>query len=153
MVTAEHVINGASAITLTHGGRRQSTSVRIDDQRNDLAILTVAGPSSAGLTVSAQHPHPGQQAVFIGYPEGGPQQVGAATVAGGVAMPSPGLSTGNLYLRPGYRLQSEVRPGNSGGPLLNTSGAVIGVIDARSLVGGDVGYAITAEPLLADLAR
>lgn len=153
VVTAEHVVNGASAITITHGGHRQSASVRIDDEQNDLAILTVAGPTTAGLTVSAQHAHPGQQAVFIGYPNGGPQQVGVATVAGGVAMPSPGLSTGHPYLRPGYRLQSEVRPDNSGGPLLDTSGAVIGLIDARSLIDGDIGYAITAEPLLADLAR
>ena len=153
LVTAEHVIAGASAITIRRTGYGEPARVAVADTVNDLAVLTVADPPRTGLVVATQPAQPGTPAVFLGYPDGGPQQARAATVAGGVALPTGPWDATDYSLRPAYRLRTLVRPGNSGGPLLDDSGAVIGVIEARSLIDPTVGYAITAAPLLTDLGR
>ena len=62
----------------------------------------------------------------------------------------------DIYGRPGtsrevYSLYAQVRPGNSGGPLLSTDGRVVGVIFAKSLDDASTGYALTmneARPVL-----
>ena len=46
-----------------------------------------------------------------------------------------------------------VRPGNSGGPLVGTGGEVLGVVNARSATDDTTGFALTLDPLRADLAR
>ena len=87
-MTAEHVIAGASAITIRRTGYGEPARVAVADTVNDLAVLTVADPPRTGLVVATQPAQPGTPAVFLGYPDGGPQQARAATVAGGVALPT-----------------------------------------------------------------
>jgi S1-C subfamily serine protease len=62
----------------------------------------------------------------------------------------------DIYGSPGavrevYSLYARVEPGNSGGPLLSPSGAVVGIVFARSLDDDNTGYALTldeARPVL-----
>jgi S1-C subfamily serine protease len=46
-----------------------------------------------------------------------------------------------------YSLRSIVRPGNSGGPLFDDTGRVVGVVFARSSVDANTGYALTASEI------
>jgi S1-C subfamily serine protease len=46
-----------------------------------------------------------------------------------------------------YSLRGSIRPGNSGGPLLDSAGHVVGVIFARSTIDPDTGYALTLDEL------
>jgi S1-C subfamily serine protease len=101
------------------------------------------------VSVSGARVASGTLAVFAGFPGGGPLTSGPAEVVGGVVLPSVGPS--GVTLRPALRLTADVRPGNSGGPLFDARGAVIGMIDARSLTSPHVGFAITTEPVLAAL--
>ena len=54
-----------------------------------------------------------------------------------------------LTVRNVYEIQATVRPGNSGGPLVQPDGEVIGVVFSRSTTNGDIGYALTSPGVLA----
>lgn len=147
VVTAHHVIADASTVTVVAAGTDHRATVAADDAHSDITVLSVQGLGVTPVAVSAARVGAGTPAVFAGFPGGGPLRSGAATVVGGIAMPSVGSSS--VALRPAYRLVADVRPGNSGGPLFDAAGVVIGMIDARSLTAADTGFAITTEPVLA----
>ena len=151
VVTAHHVVAGARAVTGVAGGADLPATVVVDDAGADVAVLQVTGLDVTPVTVAAGHLATGSAAVVAGYPGGGPLTAGTATVVGGVALPA--ASSDGIALRPAYRLQADVRPGNSGGPLFDGAGAVVGMVDARSLTESGVGFALTTEPVLAALAR
>ena len=47
-----------------------------------------------------------------------------------------------------YEIQAVVRPGNSGGPLVETDGEVVGVVFSRSTTNNDIGYALASPGVL-----
>ena len=53
-----------------------------------------------------------------------------------------------LTMRDVYEIQAMVRPGNSGGPLVEPDGEVIGVVFSRSTTNGDIGYALASPGVL-----
>jgi S1-C subfamily serine protease len=58
---------------------------------------------------------------------------------------SPDIYNEGAVIREVYSLRALVRPGNSGGPLVSTSGRVLGVVFAASVSDEDTGYALTAD--------
>lgn len=87
----------------------------------------------------------GEEGYVMGYPAGGPFVAGPALVQ--ARAPSTvnniyGSSTSDLEI---YQLSADVRQGNSGGPLVDADGNVAGIVFARAMEGGEVGFALTAE--------
>ena len=88
---------------------------------------------------------------MAGFPLDGPYRLDAARVREVVD-----ARGSDIYGQPGtsrevYSLYAQVRPGNSGGPLLSTDGRVVGVVFAKSLDDASTGYALTmdeAQPVL-----
>ena len=152
VVTNAHVVAGMTRATLRiHGtGRSYTGRVVLFDARRDLAVLAVPGlparPLQQGPDLSR-----GQGGVVAGFPLDGPYRLDAARVREVVQ-----ARGSDIYGRPGtsrevYSLYAQVRPGNSGGPLLSTDGRVVGVVFAKSLDDDRTGYALTmdeARPVL-----
>jgi S1-C subfamily serine protease len=154
VVTNAHVVSGERSERVSVGGDGPSyvAQVVVFDPERDLAILDVPGLTAPALKLGVDVGR-GTSAVVAGFPENGPYDVEAARVRQVLT------ATGNdIYGRPGiarqvYSLYAKVRPGNSGGPLLDTSGRVIGVVFATSLDDPKTGYALTLKEIRPVLAQ
>lgn len=145
VVTNAHVIAGISepSVEMPDGQVAAGRAVYFDPNR-DLALLAVDGLNASPAPVGAVM-SPGEEGYVMGYPAGGPFVAGPALVqARAVSTVNNiyGASPSDLEI---YQLGADVRQGNSGGPLVNADGDVAGVVFARAMEGGDVGFAVTAE--------
>ncbi len=82
---------------------------------------------------------------MLGYPENGPYDVQPARIREKKTLRSPNIYGDETVYREVYSIYSTVRQGNSGGPLVDVSGDVLGVIFAASITDAHTGYALTAE--------
>jgi S1-C subfamily serine protease len=147
VVTNAHVVAGVSqpVVEVPGGGALQGRVVDFDPQK-DLAVIAVDGLQVRPLGIGNQL-GAGAQAAFAGYPHGGPFQSKPATVQTVSQMMVPDIYGQNPVPEQIYQLAADVQPGNSGGPLLDTSGQVVGVVFAKSTTNVPVGYAFTLQEL------
>lgn len=145
VVTAAHVVQGAGpTVTVVTGGRRQAARVIATDQARDLAVLEIPGPPPATtLPLAVTPPRVGEWIVVLGNPFG----AGLVATAGIVSAAAGAITTAAFIEK--IQINAAVNPGNSGGPVCNLRGEVVGV--ASSLVPGGQGLAF-ATPA-ADIER
>ena len=125
ILTNHHVVDGAERITVRLSDRRELEARLVGgDPTYDVALLKVEGK---GLPVLRQGKSaalkPGQWVVAIGSPLGLEQSVTAGIVS---AVGRTARDTGQQYV-PFIQTDVAINRGNSGGPLLNTSGEVVGI--------------------------
>ncbi len=149
IVTNAHVVAGVDSpvVELPGRGAREGRVVSFDPAA-DLAVIAVDGLDAAALPVAADLPT-GGAGVVQGYPYGGPFTMGSASVQSVGVVLVPDIYRSGSNPREVYALDAVVRPGNSGGPLLDASGQVAGVVFARADDGSDIGYAMTTASLAA----
>jgi len=152
VLTNAHVVAGMqeASVQVQGAGREYAASIVAFDPQRDLAVLSVTGLAATPLVQGAAV-RSGDEAVVAGFPLDGPYRLDPARVRRVIA------ATGSdIYGQPGitreiYSLYTRVEPGNSGGPLLNPQGQVVGVVFAKSLDDATTGYALTlaeARPVL-----
>ncbi len=148
-VTNAHVVAGTRDISVEalHGQTAAATVVEFDP-RFDLAILSAPALSTPVLRVDPRLVQRGVPAVVLGYPEGGPFDARRAGVTARFEAEGRDIYDRQLTTRTVYQLQAVVRPGNSGGPLIDAHGEVIGVVFSRSASNPDVGYALASPGVL-----
>jgi S1-C subfamily serine protease len=147
IVTNRHVVGQPREVAIsTWDGRSFEASVDGIARDADLAVIRVRGLDLPVATVRDTPAVVGERVAAIGYPGGG-----GATITTGVVL---GLTDGPILGEsvPAIRVSAEVRPGNSGGPLVDAEGRVIGVIFATTGPGGD-GLAVPVDVLVDRLER
>ncbi|WP_295823337.1 MarP family serine protease [uncultured Microbacterium sp.] len=154
VVTNAHVVAGVDTPLVELPGRpaREGRVVYFDPV-DDIAVISVDQLDAASLPI-AQTLAVGSPAVVQGYPGGGPFTSGSAQILSEGTVPVPDIYDDSSAPRDIYALAGVVRPGNSGGPLLTTSGQVAGIVFARSDTDDNVGYAMTPaelEPVMAQM--
>jgi len=144
IVTNAHVVDGASEVTVKLTDRREFTAKVIgSDKRTDIALIKIDAKNLPALDINAKPAiKRGEWVVAIGSPFGFESSVSAGVISG-VHRALP-----NGQMVPFIQTDVAVNPGNSGGPLLNAAGQVVGVnsqIYSRS--GGYMGlsFAIPAD--------
>ncbi len=144
VMTNAHVLAGVRQPKVSVAGkRRDATTVYIDEEL-DIAVLAVPDLGLPPLRFADQPVGSGHDAVITGYPGGGPLYVGPARVRNRSEISGPDFRNIGVVAREVYSLRGTVRAGNSGGPLLNTDGTVLGVVFASAVDDPETGYALTA---------
>jgi S1-C subfamily serine protease len=150
VVTNAHVVSGTAshAIQKPDGTSYRAEVVYFDSER-DVAVLYAPGFTAPGLTFgSAQR---GTQGAVIGYPGGQAEKIVPAVVDGTVMADGRDIYNENLVTRQIFVLQANVRPGNSGGPLLDLQGRVLGMVFATSASDPNQAYALTDQEIASDV--
>jgi S1-C subfamily serine protease len=101
------------------------------------------------LTREGDGAEPRDPVAILGYPEDGPFDIRSGRIRAAQTLRSPNIYGDGTVIRDVYSLRGLVRPGNSGGPIVDSEGNVAGVVFAASVTDDDTGYALTAEQVRA----
>jgi S1-C subfamily serine protease len=145
VVTNAHVVAGIPhPVVLGVNGASHPAQAIYFNPNFDLAVLRAPGLSEPALHIDSSAVPRGTKAAVLGYPEGGPFSATGAGVTNLIRAQGPNIYGNGNTLRLVYELQAVVRPGNSGGPLVEPNGQVIGVVFSKSVSNPDIGYALAS---------
>ncbi|MFV0372830.1 MarP family serine protease [Microbacterium sp.] len=147
VVTNAHVVAGVDTPVVELPARppREGRIVYFDPD-DDLAVIAVDDLGAAPLEV-AEPVAAGTAVAVQGYPLGGPFHSGPGFVVSVGTAPVTDIYDDAISPRDLYALDADVRPGNSGGPVLTDDGEVVGVVFARGIDEDRRGYAMTTDEL------
>lgn len=146
IVTNYHVIEGANSIIVQgvngNFNIQYNTSIVGTDKINDLALLKVTDPTFKGFgiipySISSAISEVGEEIFVLGYPL-------TSTMGDEIKLTTGVISSktgfqGDIAL---YQISAPIQPGNSGGPLFDKNGNVIGIVSAKHKDAENVGYAV-----------
>lgn len=146
IVTNYHVVDGAHSISVKgiRGDFNKSYNATVvgSDKSNDLALLKISDQGFTGFgaipySISSSSAEVGQDVFVLGYPL-------TSTMGDEIK-----LTTGIISSKTGfqgdvslYQISAPIQPGNSGGPLFDKKGNIIGVVSAKHAGAENVGYAV-----------
>ncbi len=152
VVTNAHVVSGTGNHRVeTPDGTALRAEVVYFDPDHDVALLYVPDFTSAALDLGPAER--GTQGAVIGYPGGGPESVQPAVVDGAIEAAGRDIYNQKPVTREIYVIQARVRPGNSGGPLVDLQGRVLGIVFATSASQPDQAYALTDDEVTVALQK
>jgi hypothetical protein len=123
LATNAHVLEGCSRVAIT--GRGDAAEWK-SDAVNDLAVVRSNGPPVSPLALRRAPPRLGEDAATLGYPLSQVLSSSVKITTGNISA-LLGIADDTRYLQ----ISVPVQPGNSGGPLVDRAGAVLGVTSAK----------------------
>lgn len=152
IITNYHVTDGAKTIKVrgVNGdfSKIYSAKIAIEDKHNDLSIIKIDDPNFRSLgtvpyVISSRASDVGSSVFVLGYPL-------RATMGDEVKLTNGIISSKSGFQGDvtSYQITAPVQPGNSGGPLFDDKGNIIGVINAKHRGAENVSYAIKSPYLL-----
>lgn len=145
VMTNAHVVAGTRSVSVELDGSRSSGQVVVYDPGRDLAVLYVPGLDAPAMPFAAADAGPNEDAIVIGYPLDGPYNAQPARIRDVRVISGPDIYDSTQVQREIYTIRALVRSGNSGGPLVDEDGRVLGVIFAAAADDPTTGFAVTAD--------
>jgi S1-C subfamily serine protease len=145
VMTNAHVVAGANEVSVEVGDRQLRARVVYYDPETDVAILSVNALTAPVMRFASEDAKSGQDSIVLGYPLDGPYTAAPSRVRDRIQLSGPDIYDSRNVTRDVFTLRAVVKSGNSGGPLVDTEGAVIGLVFGAAVDNSDTGFALTAD--------
>jgi S1-C subfamily serine protease len=154
VMTNAHVVAGTRTLRVQSNDGTLDATVVLFDPSTDIAILDVPGLTAPALQFVDRPASTGDDAIALGYPEAGPFTASPERIREVVDLSGPDIYRQSQVRREVYTVRGSIRQGNSGGPLIDTDGRVLGVVfGAAEDTTSETGFVLTAKQVSDDLAR
>ena len=155
VVTNAHVVAGQrdTAVQVRGRGSRLPARAVAFDPRNDLALLRVEGLRGLPPLPLRRGAPPGTAAAVLGFPRDGPYDVRPARLGATRAALTQDAYGRGPVVRTVTAVRGRVRPGNSGGPVVDARGRVVATVFAAGVGGGERGFGVPDEVVRRALRR
>jgi S1-C subfamily serine protease len=149
IITNAHVADFDSALGVTlQDGREASARVIGMDREQDVAVLSIDADNLPTVEIGdSRQLHPGEFVFSMGFPWGVPDGL----TAGVVITVGKWIENGNRSTRDWLIASLKLRPGHSGGPMLDSHGRLVGI--NTMMHGPDVGAAVPSHVVKASLKK
>ncbi|MGL4306584.1 MAG: MarP family serine protease [Mycobacteriaceae bacterium] len=152
VITNAHVVAGTRSVTVETERDTLDATVAFFDPKIDIAILKVPELTVPALRFVAEPAATGDDAIILGFPGGGPFIASAARVRESFELSGPDIYRTSVVSREVYTVRGAVRQGNSGGPMIDVNGQVLGVVFGAAIDNSDTGFVLTAQEVSARFA-
>ena len=149
-----HVVAGSDSVTVeAEDGKEYDATVVSYDPNADISILDVPDLPIQPLQFAQEAAKSGTDAVVLGFPGGGEFVATPARVREIIELSGPDIYKTTTVNREVYTIRGLVRQGNSGGPMINRAGQVIGVVFGAAVDDNDTGFVMTTDEVSRQLAK
>jgi S1-C subfamily serine protease len=153
VVTNAHVVAGQTDTVVLRGGLSPGVRARavVFDPHDDIAVLRVPGLSAPALSM-ASAPRAGEAAAILGFPLDGPFDAEPGRLGQTQVVSTDDAYGNGPILRSITSLRGRVRPGNSGGPMVDAGGQVLATVFAAITSAARGGFAVPDALVRSQLA-
>jgi S1-C subfamily serine protease len=145
VLTNAHVVAGTDQVAVEVKDGQLDAHVVYYNSDVDVAILAVPDLTAPPLHFDKAPAADGQDSIVLGYPLDGDYTASASRIRSRINLPGPNIYDDRNENRDVYTLYAQVRSGNSGGPLIDTHGGVLGVVFGAAVDDPNTGFALTAQ--------
>lgn len=148
-----HVVAGSDKVTVESMGQIYTATVVSYDPAADISILEVPELTATPLPFAEKAAPSGTDALVLGFPGGGDFAATPARIRETIELNGPDIYHTTTVNREVYTIRGVVLQGNSGGPLINRSGQVLGVVFGAAVDDNDTGFVLTANEVARQLEK
>lgn len=148
VLTNAHVVAGTDSVRLDTVLGLKEAEVVYYNPEVDIAVLHSPELDLPDLDWSEQPADTGDDAIVMGFPESSPFEASPARIRDQITIAGPDIYANGRVERDAYTIRGAIRQGNSGGPMTDEDGDVLGMIFGASVDSSDTGYALTASEVL-----
>ncbi|MGW4592137.1 MarP family serine protease [Amycolatopsis thermoflava] len=145
VMTNAHVVAGTETTAVETSAGRLPARVVYFDPEVDVAVLAVPRLDATPLRLAPEAARAGDSAIVLGYPLDGPYRATPARIRNQITLQGPDIYDSRTVRRDVYTVRAQVRSGNSGGPLVDPQGQVVGVVFGASVEDADTGFTLTGN--------
>ncbi|MCU1684987.1 MAG: serine protease [Amycolatopsis sp.] len=147
VMTNAHVVAGTDVVAVETTEGRYAARVVYFNPEVDIAVLAVPRLQAPPLQLAAQAAQSGDSSIVLGYPLDGPYKATPARVRSRITLRGPDIYEANTVQRDVFTVRAQIHSGNSGGPMIDPSGQVIGLVFGAAVEDPDTGFTLTADQI------